>query len=622
MPGPALTDVPDRYDVVFQLNDGSVYGFLYADSVESNLPFRTHKALYSYSPTFLERQNVSNQYGDNFQDFFLTGSQNDFSLGEMQKYFRANDPDRSRRYWNGKNVDPTTIPGNVTLTTTLASASTSATVIRPTPSPSINNGGYDLYAPDNTNLYGITTAPSITSLGAHGAGNAFACTADNSNIYIAGSTAIRRFHITGGTFNAYSATTNVSQLVYMNNALYGYQFSTDSLLSFDSAGTATTQFQWKNADGTTVNVSASVGMITYGGAIYIVRNVGQSNELWKYDGTGCFILAQFPTDFVFGDLVVVSGILFVSGYIISGPNYQPSVLYYVNGSLGELWKSPTAGAGGRQIALTSFGNGIIFKDPITGNVYQYDIGLGGVHTIQNYLKTNPESAFNLETSNTQSAFLLVYSGTIVSSTGGNYNSSGFVQTSLYDFDNTLNKVFRGLKVDADIPANTSVDLAYRIDGVGGSYTTLQTGITSGTEYFLPANTNGHAISVQVTLNSATGSATPTLKRIYIRAAPTLQQFRKAEYLFDLSGGIRDEVGQASRRTRDGFAYPYDPDTAAKNLRKIATQTVPFTVVDRFTAPTGFTAIADLQQNQEGYDGHAIYEERQGVYIGRINVREV
>src|SRR5690348_14609837 len=99
MAGPAAADVPDRYDVVFSLNDGTTYGFLYADSVESNLPFRTHKALYSYSPTFLERQNLSNTYGDNFQDFFLTASQADFSEGEQQKFFRVNDQDSVRKYW-------------------------------------------------------------------------------------------------------------------------------------------------------------------------------------------------------------------------------------------------------------------------------------------------------------------------------------------------------------------------------------------------------------------------------------------------------------------------------------------------------------------------------------------
>jgi hypothetical protein len=177
-------------------------------------------------------------------------------------------------------------------------------------------------------------------------------------------------------------------------------------------------------------------------------------------------------------------------------------------------------------------------------------------------------------------------------------------------------------VDADIPANTSIDLAYQLDGCGGTYTSLQTGITSGVEYTLPASTTAHSISIQVTLNSATGSATPTLKRVYVRAAPLLQQFRRREFLFDLSGGVREDVGQTSRRTRDMSVYPYDPITAANNLKNVALQTIPFTCIDRFSTPSGFTCLADLEQNQEGYDGFAIYEVRPDVYIGRLNIREV
>ena len=242
-----------------------------------------------------------------------------------------------------------------------------------------------------------------------------------------------------------------------------------------------------------------------------------------------------------------------------------------------------------------------------------------MHCIANFNNTN---ASLLIGSNLHSAFMLLYSGTIVCYGGGsNYNSTGFIETSQYDFDNTLSKVFRGLKIDADLPANTSVDIAYQIDGAGGSYTTLQTGATSGTEYLLPASTTGHSISVKATLNSATGAATPPLKRVYVRAAPTLQQFRKREYLFDLSGGAREDLGKVSRRTRDMTAYPKDPITACNDLAKIATQTIPFTVYDRFTT-AGMTVIADLQQNQAGYDGFAIYEVRPNVFIGRLNLREV
>ena len=43
---------------------------------------------YAYSPTFVERANVQGDYGDNQQDFFMTFSQKDWSLGEQQRYFR------------------------------------------------------------------------------------------------------------------------------------------------------------------------------------------------------------------------------------------------------------------------------------------------------------------------------------------------------------------------------------------------------------------------------------------------------------------------------------------------------------------------------------------------------
>ena len=619
MAGPALTDVPDRYDVVFQLNNGNTYGFLLADSVESNLPFRTHKALYSYSPTFLERQNVSQQYGDNFQDFFLTGSQDDFSLGEQQKFFRVNDANRVRRYWSGFNVDPVTDPGTVVLTSSLLSASPAASSAWcPSPIVISTQFGYSWLGADGTNLYGMTASSgAIVTKGAHGLGASTGSTyisVDQANVYISsegsGSVGIRKWN--GLTFSTFSATT-VSQTTYVNNILFGVQTTTDSLMSFDTSGSPTTQFQWKNADGTQ-SQSSFIKMIPHGGSIYIIRKNIQT-ELWMYDGSGCRMLANFPDDFVGKDITVVQGIVFVAGGSALSPgSYRPQVYYYSNGSVGMLWQSAVSATtnGG---AVCPFGSGVAFQDTSTNHLLLYDLALGGTHTVAD-LGVSPVA---LSTSDWTSAILAVGSSSNIFNATGNYNSTGHIQTSQYDFDNTLNKVMRAIKVDADIPANTSVDIAYQLDGCGGTYTTLATGITSGTEYLLPASTSAHSISVQITLNSATGSATPTLKRVYVRAAPTLQQFRRREFLFDLSGGLREEIGKSARRNRDNTPYPYDPKTAANNLRTIATQTIPFTVQDRFDQ---FTCIADLQQNQEGYDGFAIYEIRPDVFIGRINLREV
>ena len=625
MAGPAASDVPDRYDVVFVLNDGTTYGYLYADSVESNLPFRTHKALYSYSPTFLERQNLSQQYGDNFQDFFLTGAQADFSLGEKQKFFRVNDQDRSRRYWAGSNVDPTTVPGNVTLTNSLQTV-TSFPAGTGWVGSNFILSGQTWYGVDSTNLYGISANGTVTTIGAHGLGLVspfnLGITTDQSNVYICGERtgtstgSIRKWN--GSTFSTFS-TTRCTSMVFLNNILYGYQLGTDSLLSFDTAGNPTTQFQWKNADGASATQTQTPRMVAYGGSIYIMR-INSNTELWRYDGSGVNKLADFPIDFVGQRICVNNGIVFVAGYMtyVQASTYRPQIYYYANGSIGKLWESAAPAANANQGAVVPFGNGAAFQDPTNNNILLYDLAAGGVHTV-----AAPGAAETLVGSNTTSAILLVggAGGLIYPNSSLSYNSSGYIQTSQYDFDNTLTKVFRGIKVDADIPANTSIDIAYQLDGCGGTYTTLQTSAVSGTEYLLPNNTTGHSISVQVTLKSATGAATPTLKRVYVRAAPTLQQFRKREYLFDITSGTRDEIGKSSRRTRDGFVYPKDAITACNDLIKIATQTVPFTVYDRFV-PGGMTVLADLQQNQAGYDGFAIYEVEPNVYIGRINLREV
>src|ERR1035437_9465698 len=97
-------DVPNRFDLVI---DG--YGYVTARAIDPNIPFRVQQSRLSYSPTFVDRQNVSNAYGDNAQDFFLTIRQRDWSLGEQQKFFRAG---VDGNYWMGSAVDTTT-PGQV-----------------------------------------------------------------------------------------------------------------------------------------------------------------------------------------------------------------------------------------------------------------------------------------------------------------------------------------------------------------------------------------------------------------------------------------------------------------------------------------------------------------------------
>ena len=619
--GVSLNDVPDRYDVVFQLNDGTLYGFVLSDALESSLPFRTHKANYSYSPTFLERQNVSDLYGDQFQDFFLTGSQNDWSLGEQQQYFRVKDVDRVRRYWQAQNVDPISIPGQVTLRNTAPSLSFSETIQACTSTTNL------IYLGGNTTLYQVDKTGTITSLGAHGLGASpffYGLTSDGHNIFLGssagGTVGVRKYSIAGATFSTFSATASDS-LVVNNNILFGYNNSTGAFQSYDTTGNPTTIFTWKDASGTALTGSNYYSKLkAYGGKVYLLRQHGYTNngELWQYDGSGVSLLAQFPPNFSATDFDVSSGICFISGLISDNNQVQPAIFYYINNTLGRLWQSKVTGyTGSTPSSCVSYGEGIIITDPANGAILQYNLATGGVHTVGTYSVVS--------TSTPVMAGIKDFVCYIPNSNSGWYypsstiSSTGYIQTSLFDFDNTLNKIFRAIKIDATIPTGATVDIAYQIDSLSGSWTTLQTGAATGTEYLLPTNTTGHSLAVQVTLNKGSSSSGPTLKRIYIRAAPTLQQFRKREYIFDLSGGYRETKGKASRLLRDMSPDPYMGIDAANNLAKVATQTVPFTVKDRFGT---FTALCDLQQNAAGYDGFAIYEMRPGVFLARINLREV
>jgi hypothetical protein len=102
-------DVPGVYDVV--LNG---QGFVFLDTIQPSLPFRSHKATYKVSQTFIERSNVTGAFGDNQQDWWMTASQNDWSLGEEQRFFRIGDQTSRSRYWRGMNVDLSQ-PGQVTI---------------------------------------------------------------------------------------------------------------------------------------------------------------------------------------------------------------------------------------------------------------------------------------------------------------------------------------------------------------------------------------------------------------------------------------------------------------------------------------------------------------------------
>ena len=101
---------------------------------------------------------------------------------------------------------------------------------------------------------------------------------------------------------------------------------------------------------------------------------------------------------------------------------------------------------------------------------------------------------------------------------------------------------------------------------------------------------------------------PTLRRVYVRASPLLQTFKRREYVLDLSG--RD--GEQSLQLRDGTHHPKDGQAMAVDLNTAAVATSPFSITDRFGT---FTGIMEP-------DGFQLVEVRPEEYVATVRVREV
>ena len=221
------------------------------EPLEPNIPYRTHKAEYGYTPTFVERQNVTGNYGDNEQDFYLTVIQKNWSGGAGKKFFRTNDPEASNMYYSAGTMDPST-PGQLTVghDANTFSSGTSLTLTAGCPTGSGSSSGV-FAACTSTTLYEITDTSVDTSKGAHGLGAApskYGMCTDGTSVYLttetAGTVGVRRW--SGSAFSTFSATAATS-IEFLNNQLYGIRASDMKLNSYDSAGTATLVFQWKDA---------------------------------------------------------------------------------------------------------------------------------------------------------------------------------------------------------------------------------------------------------------------------------------------------------------------------------------------------------------------------------------
>lgn len=591
----SAADIPGRYDILI---DG--HGYI-IDRTWNPDSLRHPPTSYEYTATFVERTNTSGNYGDDQQAFWLTASQNDFTLGEGRRFFRSADKDGVRAYWTATNADPVSIPGQVTIRKTTPSLSFANAVLACTE----YSGG--VYATSSANLYHIDNTGAITSDGAHGLGAApsqWGLTGDSSNIFLSttagGTVGVRKW--SGASFTTFSATGSDS-LAYLGNTLYGYQESTGQLIRYDTSGNASSLFTWRDGAGAALTGSTyRTRLRPYGGQLLVLRTQGfrRAGELWQYDGTGTSELGDFPANFVAKDMEIISGIAFVSGYISRNADVLPAIFFYVSGRLEELWRANVSGyTNTTWPAMAAYGEGIIFTDDTTGKLMQYDFTNGGVHTVGSYTVTNatPMMAANkdvvLHTRNSTTAYYFPSSTT---------NTTATIVTSLIDFDNSMLKFPRGVRVEFDAASDGnggSVDIAYQFESSTGAFTTLQTGAVSGTEYTLPS-TSAHSVSLKFTLNKGTSTNGPAFKRYYLRAAPVLPAYRLARVIIDCRGvdaGVNSGAGGNTLKLRDDTYHTLTGFQMATNLRASAVAAAPISVTDEFGTYTAVFETANFQLEQ-------------------------
>lgn len=594
----AAADVPGRIDLL--LNGD---GYMFAEPQET-------RAQLGITATFVPRSNTQGDYGDNQQDFFFKTSQNDWSLGSGQKYYRR-DEDRRRRFWlsEGMNIS---VPGQATLGNDLY---TTTTTTRYAASPRDTTSFY-VVGGSGGNLFYHDTTSGETSIGAHGLGAdpmPLAIANDTDNVYFSNYTAgvgVRKYDIVAGTFSTFSAT-KCAALCYNNNTLWGYDLTNWSVGYFSSAGAWTTAFQWKGADGNapTIPTSTATGgkLCAYGGKVLFLKFYADSTrsltgDLYLVDTTGASLVASLPGGFYVSDMTVAYGAAFIAGANVgTDGRLKPAIYVYTNGSLELLWQAPWYTTEIKGIC--GFSGGIAFNDALYGLMY-YDIGTGAV--------SNLAAANNGSTlTGGQGAIHIVGGDNYIFPNPNAYVSSGALYTSLDDLDSSLTKVFRGITVEFEAGSYGTVDLAYQVDSVTGAYTSLQTGITSGTEYAL-SNITGKSISVKVTVNRGAGAppnnTVPVIKKITVRAVPKQASYRKDTYVLAL-GGVD---GKNVQQLRDGTWHPSDGLAQATALRTTANAGTPVTVVDQFGSYTGVI-------ENEGFQLRCY---RPGEFVAIVPVREV
>ncbi len=610
------SDVPGRADVLI---NGEVYRYLDLEDV---------KGISSFAPTFLQRTNVSDAYGDEDQDWWLTMGQRDWSLGEGQRYSSVTDPDSARRYWLGEAVDVNRA-GQVTLLPAKLT-NTAAAAVQGCFSYGHPSSG-QLVVVGGTNAYLLSTTGSFTSLLAHG------CTTPYPTSSIGdgeeGATSADRVILVGGTgqirahdgtgWSNFDATHGVSSAAYLNNTYYGIKDGV--LYRWSSAGARTTLFSWQSSRGNVYTASNPGMIVAYGGDIAILLNGigGDISTLWIYDGVAPAVVAQFTRGFLAYSLAVVDGALLIGGIYVKDSasaviQVRPAVFAFTGGGLAELWSSETwlhtgvepygSGTVPEFPFVAAYDGGAVWNDDSAGLMKFYRPSTGAITTLFAYTVAGDSPTIG---ANSQS-FAMVRDQTTVYQYPNRATTatSGYITTSLFDGSTTRTKRFKSVVVEFDAATDGNggtVDIAYRLNDVDGSYTSVQSGATSGTEYAI--GQNGRAISIKVTLNKGTSTLGPRLKRIYVRAAPLLDTFRKERYVLDLSG----VDGEQHVFMRDGqTVHPKDGLAMATDLRTAIASTSPISITDEFGTYNAYLVPEECE----------IRRVRSQEYVAVVTAREV
>jgi hypothetical protein len=593
----SAADVPNKYDLVIN-GQGYILDRSYDDS-----PYRTPPAEYSSTATFLERTNVGTGYSDDAQDFFLTETQNDWTGGEGRSFFRVGDQTAVTQYERSYGVEPRS-PGSVRLAPDILTA----TGVHSIQAACGNSTDGLHFCVDATNLYTVDFGGNKSTLGAHGAGSVatFGLATDGIYIYISGATKLRKYNIGTGAFTDYGTNSAVGALCYTGNLLYSCNGSV--LASYGTTGTSTTIFTWKDGTGTALPTSGCKIIANGGSVMILLPAMPNGPELWQYNGTATNIAAHLPAGSVAYDMVELNGIVYCSGSIweMDAQIYAtpaalmgsvPTLWAYTGGSIEIIWQEQTiyntAFAWGNlpQSPLGTFRNSLVFEGQVDGvaALKLYQPSTGAVMTLAK-ISVSSTGGQTRQISSLATTFMfsglssavdaVVYPTTTVP-------SFGLIYLARLDFDNSLQKVFRSVKVDWEkYPGDAgtpSVDFTLQVDenvGLLGN----TSGLVSGVENILSTSLVGRTCQVWLQLNKGTSTYGPVVRRVYLRAAPLLQSYKQRQYLLDLVGNKRTEPSQYLTLI-NGESHTKDGDEMRADLVAAIAAGV-ISITDRFGTFTG------------------------------------